>query len=279
MKLIHLTDTHFVKRGERLYGLDPQERLVACIADINRHHADADHCIITGDLTHWGEAEAYALLRDCLTGLVPPVTLVIGNHDHRPTLLRHFPTVPVDPHGYVQQAFDTPEGRFLVLDTNEPGSHAGWYCERRQEWLARQLSESDGAIFLFMHHPPFDIGIRPLDRIGLRQAADFQEIVEPFAHRIRHLFFGHVHRPVGGSWLGIPVSTVRATNHQCWLDFDAAGDGDIAGSHEPPAYAVVLVDADRVIVHPHDFLYAGPRFGLGERAVADSRGAPLPAAE
>ncbi|MEQ8344941.1 MAG: phosphodiesterase [Sneathiellaceae bacterium] len=267
MKLIHLTDTHLVMPGETLHGLDPKRRLDACIADIRRHHGDADHCIITGDLAHWGEAGAYAALRESLDALDLPITLAIGNHDDRPTLLRHFPAVPVDRHGFMQQAFDTPAGRFMVLDTNEPGTHAGWYCERRQDWLAGELARTDGAVFLFMHHPPFDIGLAPLDRIGLRQAEAVRDIVEPYAHRVRHLFFGHVHRPVAGSWLGIPVSTVRATNHQCWLDFAAGADG-LAGTHEPPAYAVVLIDEDRVIVHLHDFLYAGPRFSLAERQPA-----------
>lgn len=264
MKLIHLTDTHLVRPGESLYGLDPQARLRACIADINAHHADADLCVITGDLTHWGEDAAYRALRDCLSALLPPLALVIGNHDDRPTLLRHFPATPVDENGFIQQAMDMPAGRFLILDTNQPGTPAGWYCETRQEWLADQLASSDGALFLFMHHPPFDIGLAPLDRIGLRQALAFRDIVEPWAHRIRHLCFGHVHRPVAGSWLGIPISTIRATNHQCWLDFEAQG-GDIAGSHEPPAYAVLLIDDERVIVHTHDFLFEGARFSLGEQ--------------
>jgi len=35
MKLIHITDTHLVGPGLRLYGLDPSARLNAAIADIN----------------------------------------------------------------------------------------------------------------------------------------------------------------------------------------------------------------------------------------------------
>jgi 3',5'-cyclic-AMP phosphodiesterase len=39
MKLIHITDTHLVEPGLKLYGLDPKARLDAAIADINRHTA------------------------------------------------------------------------------------------------------------------------------------------------------------------------------------------------------------------------------------------------
>ena len=86
-------------------------------------------------------------------------------------------------------------------------------------------------------------------------------IVAPHAGRIRHLFYGHVHRPVAGSWLGIPTTTLRGTNHQCWLDFEE--QNQIPGSHEPPAYAVVLID-ERVVVHTHDYLDASPKFSLAD---------------
>ena len=59
-KFIHLTDTHLAGPGLKLYGLDPRARLDAAIADINTHHSDAAFAVVTGDLTHWGEAEAYA---------------------------------------------------------------------------------------------------------------------------------------------------------------------------------------------------------------------------
>jgi 3',5'-cyclic AMP phosphodiesterase CpdA len=48
-----------VAPGLKLYGLDPRARLDAAIADINKHHADAEVAVVTGDLTHWGEVEAY----------------------------------------------------------------------------------------------------------------------------------------------------------------------------------------------------------------------------
>ena len=38
MKLIQVSDLHFVPPGTLLLGLDPRARLAAAIADINRHH-------------------------------------------------------------------------------------------------------------------------------------------------------------------------------------------------------------------------------------------------
>jgi hypothetical protein len=77
---------------------------------------------------------------------------------------------------------------------------------------------------------------------------------------VQHLFFGHVHRPISGSWQGIPFSSLRATNHQVALDLH--GSRAVPGSFEPPAYAVVLVDRHLTLVHNHDFLDASARFDL-----------------
>ncbi|UCI30241.1 hypothetical protein [Mesorhizobium sp. B4-1-4] len=72
---------------------------------------------------------------------------------------------------------------------------------------------------------------------------------------VRHIFAGHVHRLIAGSWRGIPVSTLRSTNHQTALDFS---DSWRLGE-EAPAYAVIFIDADGVIVHFREFPIAGQR--------------------
>ena len=45
MKIIQITDTHLMPRGTELHGLNPCERLEACIASIKEIHADAELCI------------------------------------------------------------------------------------------------------------------------------------------------------------------------------------------------------------------------------------------
>lgn len=268
MKLIHLTDTHLVRPGQTLFGLDPFERLNAAIDDINTHHADAEIAVITGDLTHWGEPEAYQLLKKSLDRLVVPVVPIMGNHDDRGHLLTVFPDCPVTASGFVMGTIDTTAGRLIFLDTTEPGTHAGHFCPSRQRWLEDELNKvGDRDVFLFMHHPPFETFLKPLDIIGLQDAQAFRDIVEPSAHRIRHLFYGHVHRPICGSWLGIPCSTIRGTNHQCWLDFDA--QTTIPGSSEPPAYAIAFIEPDHVVVHTHDYLDPSEKYEMGSTKFDD----------
>ena len=121
---------------------------------------------------------------------------------------------------------------------------------------------------IFMHHPPFKVRLKRMDDISLLEPKAFTDAIAGKTN-IRHLFFGHLHRPVAGSWRGIPISTLRATSHQVALDFVI--EGRIPGSHEPPAYGVCLLEEDQMVVHMHDFLdrtntflLKRPRFSTGE---------------
>ncbi|MFT6913809.1 MAG: Icc protein [Motiliproteus sp.] len=253
MKLIHFTDTHLCLPGQTLYGTSPLERLNTCIDSINSEHNDADLCIITGDLAHRGEPAAYQQLDDALSRLRVPYQLVIGNHDDRDLLAEQFPTIERDANDFMQSAHQCAAGTLLLMDTVKAGTHAGAYCEQRQQWLAEQLEQAQGDIFLFMHHAPFKTGLKAMDQIGMDpdDRIALKRLIE--AHgRVRHLFFGHYHRPITGTWAGMGFSTLRGMNHQTVLDMD--NDQAVQINHEPPAYAIALLEPDQIVIHSHDFM-------------------------
>ncbi len=269
MKLIHITDTHFVAPGLTLYGLDPHARLSAAVTDINAHHRDAELVIVTGDITHWGEPQAYASFADCMAVLKVPYVTLVGNHDLRHECLAALKSAPRDNNGFVQGFRDASRGRLIFLDTLEHDTHAGHMCDRRLSWLQQTLAETpqEKPIFLFMHHPPFNVGIDAMDQIALVEREQFSDIIKPYLGRIRHLFHGHVHRPISGSWMGVPFSTLRGTNHQVWFDLNPSSPH--LASQEPPAYGVVLVTGHTVIVHAHDYMDQSPRFPFSKDGASD----------
>jgi len=261
MKIVQLSDLHLTPPGQALFGSRPDERLEQAVDDICRNHADAAFCLLTGDLADAGSDAAYARLAEIVARLPMPAYPLVGNHDDRVALCRHFPNLAVDADGFVQTAIDTPVGRFLLLDTLKPGSARGLYCPTRRTWLARQLAASgDTPIWLAMHHPPLAVGIPSMDQYALREPETFWAVLAPHRERIRHLLVGHLHRPLGGSWHGIPFSCVRSPNHQ--VAFDMRTTDEVPGTQEAPGYAVVLIEPDSVVVHQHEFLYAGDRFWL-----------------
>ncbi|HVJ34731.1 MAG TPA: phosphodiesterase [Terriglobia bacterium] len=266
-KLIVFTDLHMLPEGGRIIGLDPYERLQNGVRHVNRHHPDAARVICTGDLTHKGDAVSYARLREVLSELKMPYSLLLGNHDARDTFRTGFADIPVDEAGYVQSMIDLPEGRLLLLDTLIEPPHdfpyaSGYLCVDRLNWLDRQLTEAAGRpCYLFMHHPPHDVGFPGMDEIKLVNDTAFYELLHRHGN-VRHIFAGHIHRTIGGSWRGIPFSIFKSPVHQQPMILNIA-DSSLSVA-EPAAYGIILLRADGALVHTEDYEISDVEAGTDE---------------
>src|SRR5262249_19973045 len=259
MKFVILSDTHLVPSGQRLFGLDPRARLGAAIEAINSDHPDAEFVIITGDLAHWGEIQAYESLAGALQASTAPVLLMLGNHDRRAPFRQAFAHTDDDGNGFVQSMRVFAAATIVTLDTLDEGasSHAGILCERRLAFLERSLTAApaDRPLLLFQHHPPFDSGLPHMDRIKLRNPDALWATIA----RTRmpdYLFVGHVHRPIGGHWRRIPFHCQLGVNHPVAFDFTAPAAIPI--THEAPDYALITLGRDHIVIHRRSFLNAGP---------------------
>lgn len=253
MKLIHVSDIHLTTVGNTIGGRDPRANFERALMHILRDHADAELMVITGDLSDWADHTDYEWLKTRLAAFPIPVRLCIGNHDNRDTFLSVFPECSEG--GFAQGVKDIAAGRCLFLDTWGPESHAGFYCEARQQWLEQQLSESDGPFFLFMHHNPIPTHLGPMDKIGLLDDVAFRRIVGRHRDKIRHIFFGHCHIPMTGSTAGVPTTSLRGTNHASFVSFSEAEF--LLGSDLPESYGVAFIGEDYVTVHMIEFGYQG----------------------
>ena len=128
----------------------------------------------------------------------------------------------------------------VTLDTlnEDTPDHAGILCEARLGFLAEALASAptDRPLLLFQHHPPFDSGLRYMDTIKLANGEAEWDVIAR-TRKPDYMFMGHLHRPIAGSWRGIPFHIQRALTHQVAFDFEA--EGHIPGTHEPPDYALV----------------------------------------
>ena len=258
MKFIHITDPHLTKSNQ-LFNIKVTNQLAIAVDHITKNHSDAELCVITGDLTHWSEPEAYADLQSTLQRLPMPWHILIGNLDNRQLIKKIFPNIPVDENGFLQYIIPTSAGYFIVLDTIDEGFHHGIICEKRLAWLQRNLKEINNKnnVYLFMHHAPMSTEISGLDHILLKNADRFFQIIKTF-RSIKHIFFGHLHRSFHGNWHNISFSTVKGTAHQVAADF--AKDAPLSGSRELPAYAVVFLRKDGVFIHDISYLEENTKF-------------------
>jgi Icc protein len=269
LKFIHLTDPHLVPGAALLYGRSPQSALREAVAHINAHHADAAFVAVTGDLAQSGAIDAYKDFRTIVGELAVPYHLALGNHDRRAAFAEIFPELLRPEQGFFQHVVRSEAGLCLFLDTLNEGTSAGVYCDARLAWLRSVLdSHRDDDVLVFMHHPPLDTGIGSMDRRGL---AGRDALYKCFAAhgKIRHIFFGHVHRPIHGTWKGIGYSCQRSTSHQVDLVFESVEQTQ--ASLEPPAYSVVLADDDQLRVHFCDFTDRSPRFDLRTEALINAQ--------
>lgn len=250
-KIIQITDIHLVRPGKLLWGLNPTERLEKCLHDIKEFHADANFCVISGDLTDNGDLAAFKHLRSLLEMFEIDTNLMIGNHDKREVFFEAFPNHQKDDTGFIQYEIDNAIGKFLFLDTkkDKPVSH-GTLCDKRLKWLDQKLTEAEGYVYIFMHHPPFDIGVDYMDRIKLDAANAFEEIVMKHQN-VRHIFFGHVHRPVFLSWNGITCSACPGISHQVPIKRESVGTDY---SIEPAMYSIIEIDNNCVRVNLDAFI-------------------------
>lgn len=256
-KLIVVTDVHIVPEGGLIIGIDPAARLASAIAHINAHHRDAARVIVTGDLTHVGDAGSYAVLRRVLAQLSVPVTLLIGNHDDRATFVSAFPETLLDADGHVQCSIDIGNCRLVCLDTVKGAAfpegpyHAGILCDRRLAWLDRTLADAaDKRVLIFMHHPPHKTGFAGMDAIRLENGDAFYEVIG--RHRnVAHLICGHIHRTISGLHHGLPYAIFKSTCHQQPMIFDSLDTK--AAIAEPAAYGILQMTPEGLQVHTEDF--------------------------
>ena len=250
-KLLVMTDLHITEVGTTIIGLDPAVRLSETLAHAVKHQSDADHLILTGDLTHNGTPLEYDRLKETLQDLPWPVSLLIGNHDNRANFRRAFPDIPTDPSGFVQTTIDLPDTRLILLDTVDESAtvpHAGILCPDRLKWLQNALAENPNPCLVFMHHHAFDTGFTGMDRINLANAAEVRTILK--AHNTGHVFAGHVHRTIHATIDGLSMTIFKSPCHQQPLTI---GDDTSSSSiDEPAGYGIILTNGADVVVHFED---------------------------
>jgi 3',5'-cyclic AMP phosphodiesterase CpdA len=233
--LMHISDTHLLAGGERLYGsVDSESHLRALLQDVEASGGRPEAIVFTGDLADRGQPDAYARLR----AVVEPVAerlgariiWVMGNHDERSAFRRGLldgpaTTAPVDDVVWMGGL------RIIVLDSTVPGHHYGDVSESQLDWLAAELATRapEGTV-LAMHHPPIPSVLDLAVSVELRHQAGLAEVLE--GSDVRSIIAGHLHYSSTATFAGIPVSVASASCYTQDLNVPVGGtrgrDGALA---------------------------------------------------
>jgi len=261
MILVQLTDLHVRPHGLAAYRtLETNmltERALRAVRAM-RHQPDA--IVISGDLTDNGLEAEYTELADMLGRIISvPVYLIPGNHDRRENLKLHMALFPgVNDHDdFVQYTVENLPVRLVMLDTVVPGAGHGQLCPARLEWLETTLAaEREKPTIVVMHHPPFDCGIRHMDRIKLRNADEFAAVIARHP-QVKRILCGHNHRPVTAQVAHAIASIAPSVAAQ--VEFDLSDDPG-QWNLEPAGYDVHLaIEGAGIVSHTvYVETYPGP---------------------
>lgn len=227
MVIAQISDPHISSQNpQNTVGLQ------RALEHLTRIPTPPDVILITGDCTDNGLEAEYKQFKEIIAATPTALYVIPGNHDQRERMLEAFGTQGREPlEGFMQYVVDGPV-RLIALDTHIPGQHGGELCERRLAWLEARLAEApQQPTLLFMHHPPFKIGLTVFDQIGLANTEALGTLVA--AHpQIQRILAGHLHMTLFQQFAGRETITCAAT-HGSWLP-DYSQPNRLAIGLEPP---------------------------------------------
>lgn len=258
MIVAQITDLHLRRAGKPAYRVSETNTLAArAIEALRALDPRPDLVVISGDLTDCGLPEEYEELSRLLARLPIPWALIPGNHDRRDALLAAFPEA-ADGDGFVGFTRDLGPLRLIGLDTVVPAASHGALCADRLDALeAALVSRPEAPTLIFMHHPPFECGIRHMDKIALQDGRKrLAEIVRAHPQVVR-ICCGHHHRPIQTLFAGTLAQIAPSVAHQVMLDLSEESPAHFA--MEPPAFLLhTMVDGAVVSHQAYVERYDGP---------------------
>lgn len=241
-RILQITDIHLAPPPRlvsgRLNTFEIFKKTIDRILEDMRKIGKVDAIIATGDITDTGDFESFCAFRNQIERLGIPYFMVPGNHDLQAPMLSCFNDVITLEAGSqkVNWVQDVNEIRLIGLDTSLPNESGGMLDEKTLGFLSESiLGAKDKPILIALHHPPFQSGIQFMDKIGLKNSQDLDDILNDVPNEIR-LISGHLHSTMIAS-LGNNIAISSAAISSSFL-VDYREDAPIGFSTTSTGYMV-----------------------------------------
>jgi 3',5'-cyclic AMP phosphodiesterase CpdA len=224
--VLHLSDTHFLAGGGRLYdSLDSEAKLRQLFAELEASGSRPEAIVFTGDLADKGDELAYrelrAIVEPAAERLGAQVVWVMGNHDDRSTFTTALLDEPASERP-IDRVTDINGLRIISLDSTVPGHHHGQLTDAQLLWLQNVLATpAPHGTILAMHHPPVPSVLDLAVTVELRSQKDLAAVIR--GSDIRSIIAGHLHYSTTATFAGIPVSVASATCYTQDLNVPVGG--------------------------------------------------------
>ena len=188
--LVQITDTHiYGDPAARLAGTDTRQTFIEVLDHIGSSH-NSSHLVLTGDVSMDGTEASYEWIFDQLKSRNLTYSILPGNHDSIGALGSIFSEFSS---GFPTFALAKP-WKFVYLNTQVENEEYGQVCSDSLKFIRFQIAAEDSSfLVIFMHHPPFFVGSKWIDKIGLKAGkAEFLRLIQH--PKIKLVVSGHVHQ-------------------------------------------------------------------------------------
>lgn len=236
VRVLHVTDPHlFADVDSSLRGTVTHESLNAVLDHYRRSGWTANLIAMTGDIIQDNSAEAYDRFVQIIEPLGLSVYCVPGNHDVRPLMQAALSTPPF----YYCSSVQVGNWLLTGIDSCLTGDAGGHVSDQEMERLESILAETTAEhVAVCLHHPPLPMGSKWLDQVGLKNAAEFLDLIAR-SGKVRTTLFGHVHQQFHDQHRSIDIIGTPSTCRQF-----KPGSDDFALDEQPPAYRRIELSAD-----------------------------------
>ena len=206
-----VTDMHlFASEQQQLLGIPTMDSFHAVIERLKKLREELDLLLLTGDLSGDGTPQSYSNLQNLISSLFLPSYWLPGNHDDFATMSEVLNMGLVSR----RKCFERGGWNFVLLDSSVAGKVHGYLRRETLEWLDLQLSTIvDKPTAIAIHHPPFKVNSRWLDKSSLQNSEEFFAVLDKYP-QVRLVLFGHIHQEFytqrrGVDYLGTPSTCIQ----------------------------------------------------------------------
>ena len=213
VKIAQITDTHLLAdREDDMRGVKTWYSLRKVLGEVRK--CNPDLLILTGDLTHEGEKEAYQHLIELIDQQETPAYWLPGNHDNFDLMQSELSSEYISD----RKCIDTENWRVILLNSclDNAKYGEGTFAQTELDFLEHQLAENKKeSVAIAFHHQPIDIGIDWIQQMSVLNSDEFHQIISKYP-QVKTVFFGHIHHRVdiernGVYFFGTPSTCTQVT--------------------------------------------------------------------
>lgn len=257
VRFVHISDTHITHPGAATpdFASYPANLGAAALVEqINALPFRPDFVLHTGDVAYDPDPTVYATAQSILNRIRYPVYYLPGNHDHGETVhtaLNQFK----DPTSLMLYEIEVNGVQIVCVDSNGPAPVPAGFVTQDQLLRLSEIcgaTDDDRPLVIAIHHNPIPVGVPWLDGwMGVTNGEALHQILVNARHRLRGVFFGHIHQNITVMQDGILYSSVLSSWYQLHAypdQMDTTFDRDAE-----PGFNVVTVRGNQTFIRRHRF--------------------------